>query len=173
MRIPATVEEDEDHADVVLVGGVEELIESRKISLRILIPRDVVQEDAHAVEADALRVSELAIDGRKIEGVGLPHLQLVDRGRRNEVAPDEPAGFLRPRVRLLGCPALRGAGGGDEKEKEENDAFEVKHAHHVLELKRTLQESSTGILPVPSKATGETPVLQQRSSCFEENFRQG
>ena len=62
-----------------------------------------MQEDAHRVEAERLRPTELAVDSTRIERRGLPHLELVDRRAGNEVAADQPSRGIGPRA----CPLLR------------------------------------------------------------------
>src|SRR5439155_15009774 len=87
-------------------------------AVRVLLPQQVVQEDAHRVETERLGPPELAVDARRIEGVGLPHFELVDRRRGNVVASDDPrllcvpvaACLLGPALRLRPCLPVRGEG---------------------------------------------------------------
>ena len=95
-RVPDTVEQDEHHADLVPVGRGEELLDPVEEALRIFLPRQVVQKDPDAGEAQALGPAELAVDRGQVERVGLPHLELVDRRARREVAADEPGMFTSP-----------------------------------------------------------------------------
>ena len=76
----------------------EKRVDALLKSLRILLPEKVVQEHAHRVHADSLGPSQLAIDGRRIEGVGLPHLQFVDRRGRQKIRTNGP--------RLAGVPLV-------------------------------------------------------------------
>jgi hypothetical protein len=61
---------------------------------RILLPEQVVQEDAHGVHAQTFRPAQLLVDLLWIESLRLPHFQLVDCIRRNVVAAHQP-GLLR------------------------------------------------------------------------------
>src|SRR6185312_12098161 len=77
--IPAIIEENEDGADVVTVGDVEIPADAQAEPCRILLPRQVMKEDAHAIEADGFGISQFPVDGCRVECLLLPHLQLVDR----------------------------------------------------------------------------------------------
>src|ERR1700719_853567 len=95
-RIPYRVEEHEHRSNVVSVGNREELVHATQEADRILLPEEIVQEDAHCVEADRLCPSELTVDGTWVDGRDLPHLQLVDGRTGNEVATDKPACGIGP-----------------------------------------------------------------------------
>ncbi len=90
---------------------------SRKWSMRlrkpcgILLPEAVVEEDADAGEAQILGPAELPIDGFEVEGVRLPHLELVDGGAWDVVAAAQPAPLLMPGAGLFGGPLISGEGG--------------------------------------------------------------
>jgi len=107
VRIPAGIEEHQHGPDAVFLRDDEELFETLLETLRILLPEFVVQEHAHGVHADCLRPAELLVDLRRVEGVGLPHLELVDGVGRNVVAAHEPALVCVPAVGLLHRPLLR------------------------------------------------------------------
>ena len=65
-----------------------------------------MQEDADGVEAELVRgPAEFAVDRGRVEGVGLPHFQLVDGGAGDKVAADQPGLLGVPKVGLLGGPA--------------------------------------------------------------------
>ena len=57
---------------------------------------------------DGLGPAQFAVDGRRIEGVGLPHLQLIDRRRRQKIRAHGPRLLGVPRVGLRLGPALFG-----------------------------------------------------------------
>ena len=105
----------------------EELIDARAVTCRILLPQQVVQEHAHRRHPEALGQPELLLDGGRVERVCLPHLELVDGGRRDVVAADEPGLFrvpgvgcvLRPAGRLTG---LRDRGDAAEQQTERGSA---------------------------------------------------
>ena len=117
-RVPDTVEQHEHHADLVPVGRGQELLDPLEESLRVLLPEQVMQEDPDAVEAQALGPAELAVDRGQVEGVGLPHLELVDRRARarscSRRARDVPRPGLGPRDRpgawLRGGRGIQGWG---------------------------------------------------------------
>src|SRR6266550_6467948 len=66
-RIPNRVEEHEHRSNVVSVGDREELVHATQEANRVLLPEEIVQEDAHRVEAERLRPSELTVDGTWIK----------------------------------------------------------------------------------------------------------
>ena len=65
------------------------------------MPRQIVQENAHGVEAQRFGPAEFQIDALGIEGFRLPHLQFVDGGGGDVVAADQKGLVLVPRVRFL------------------------------------------------------------------------
>src|SRR5712671_292609 len=103
-RIPYRVEENEHRSNVVSVCDREELVHATQKADRVLLPEEIVKEDAHGVEAERLRPSELTVDGTWVECRRLPHLELVDCRTGNEVAANEPARGIRPRVRPFHRP---------------------------------------------------------------------
>jgi hypothetical protein len=71
----------------------------------ILLPEQVVEENAHCVHADAFRPAELQVDALGVEGRRLPHLQFVDGRRGDVVRADEPGLLPIPVVGPLFGPA--------------------------------------------------------------------
>src|SRR5437763_10811483 len=108
--IPAAIKQDEDDSNVMFIGNGEELIDPLDKSLRVLGPREVVQENPGAVESKALRPSKLPIDGSRVKRVSLPHLQFVNRGARDEVAADQLRLLPVPFIGMLNGPLLAGGG---------------------------------------------------------------
>jgi hypothetical protein len=108
MRIPHAVEQDEHHADTVAIGDLEELLDAPDERCRILLPEKIVQKDAHAVEAEAGCPSQLPVDRGRVERIGLPHLELVDGGARDEVGADQPTLLFLPRGGAFGRPPSLG-----------------------------------------------------------------
>jgi len=100
-RIPYRVEEHEHRSNVMSVGDREELVHSTQKADRVLLPEEIVKEDAHGVEAERLCPTELTVDGTWVERRRLPHLELVDCRTGNEVAANEPACGIGPRPRPL------------------------------------------------------------------------
>src|SRR5579883_2043432 len=90
---------------MVLLRESQELVDSLGEALRVLLPNQVVQEYAHRVHADAFRPPKLLVDTIRVEAFGLPHLDLIDGGRGDEIRSHEP-GLLRvPSISLLLRPA--------------------------------------------------------------------
>ena len=48
-------------------------------SRRIVFPEQVMKEHPDRVKSEFFRPAQLAVDGSRIEGFGLPHLELVHR----------------------------------------------------------------------------------------------
>src|SRR5207302_8385748 len=67
-------------------------------------------ENPHRVHPDRLRPAELAVDALGIEGIGLPHLELVDRVGGDVVRADQPGLPPIPVPRGLLRPACAGRG---------------------------------------------------------------
>ncbi len=109
--VPARVEEHEHGADVVAVGDRQVVLDALQVRAVIGVPRDVVQEHAHDVEAQALGPAQLLVDGPGVPGLGLPHLQLADRGARHVVGAGHERLLRVPGVGHLGGPLLAGLGG--------------------------------------------------------------
>ena len=100
----------------------EEVIDALVESLRILLPYQVMQEDAHGVHADALGPSQLAVDGDGVIALGLPHFKLIDGGRGQEVCAHGPGLLGIPGIGLGFAPA--GRCGGARLGKKTRDACE-------------------------------------------------
>ena len=118
-RGPRRCQEDEHDADVVPVRDSTGTGPCRCRSRPVLLPEQVVQEDADAVEAQPLGPAQLAVDRRQVEGVGLPHLELVDRRARDEIAADEPGLLGVPLVGLLRRPCGRVRGKHGRRDSNE------------------------------------------------------
>ena len=95
----------------MLGGELQKGVDALLITLGILLPDQVVEEDAHGVHADVLSPAELAIDLRRVEAIALPHFNLIDCVLGDVVAADEPGLGAVPLVDHLFVPSLRG---GDE-----------------------------------------------------------
>jgi hypothetical protein len=83
---------------------VEESIDACGEPVWIRVPEQIVQVDPDDVQSELRTPGELAFDRRQVECVGLPHLQLVDRGTGDEVAADQPGLLLPPARGLLNAP---------------------------------------------------------------------
>ena len=103
--VPAVVEQHGHRADAAARGRGEEALEAPEEAGGVDGPGEVVEEHAHRVHAEPGGPRELPLDGREVERLRLPHLELVDRGARREVAPDDPGLPACPRRRSLGRPA--------------------------------------------------------------------
>src|ERR1700730_17195686 len=108
--IPAGIKQYKDGLDAMTRGYLEEGIHAACESLGVLLPEQIVQKHPHGVHAELLRPSQLQVDPLRIEGVRLPHLQLIDGVRRNVIASQRPGLFGIPFV-CLGCrPSLQVGG---------------------------------------------------------------
>src|SRR5215468_5700035 len=104
--IPDGIEQHKQSADVVARGDLEECVDALAEAGGVLLPQQIVQEDAHRVHADGFRPTELEVDPLRIESVRLPHLELIDRGRGNVVGTEDPGLSRIPVTGLLLAPAL-------------------------------------------------------------------
>jgi hypothetical protein len=147
--IPAAVEQHEHDADLVPVGDAQELVHAALQPFGILLPQHVVEIDAHRVHADRFGPAQLLVDGGGIEAVGLPHLELVDRGARIVIGADQPGLAFVPGVRLGLGPGVAGlsAGGGDECERARGDK-EAAADHLGLSLRRFQRFFGAAVPPV-------------------------
>ena len=123
-RSPTAVEQDEHGRDAVLVGNAEKPVDAFQETFTVLLPEHVVEVNADGVHADAGRPAELPVDRFRVKGVGLPHLELVDRGGWREVASHQPRLLVIPGVGLLlRPPAGQGdirAGGSKTRESDQD-----------------------------------------------------
>jgi hypothetical protein len=90
IRIPTGIEENEEDADVVLRSDGEKRVDTLLKAGGVLLPKQIVEENTHGVEAERLGPAEFEFDAFWIEGVRLPHFELVDGSGGNVVAADEP-----------------------------------------------------------------------------------
>ena len=89
---------------MVPVRDGQELIKPAREVTLVLLPEKIVQKHPHRFHPKRLGQPEFLIDFLGIESFRLPHLQLVDCVRGNEVAADQPWLHLVPGIRLLGRP---------------------------------------------------------------------
>ncbi len=129
IRIPTGIEQDEKRLDVVFVCNLKENLNTLLETLRVLLPRKVVEKHSHSVEADGFGPAQFHIDSLCVERIGLPHFQFVDGGGWDVVASNEPG---LPGVPIRGglfCPAMRrwrlchGARGKSEGHQEAGSNF--------------------------------------------------
>src|SRR5262249_53186384 len=88
--IPHAIKEHNHRPDFVLGRNLQELVDIFEEYLAVVAPRQVVQKHANRVKAQRLGPTQLAIDRRRIECFGLPHLELIDRRARQEIAANKP-----------------------------------------------------------------------------------
>ena len=119
--IPDAVQWHEHHANAVLVGDREELIDAAQKCFVILFPKQVVQVDTNTIEADVRGPAEFAVDCFRIERIGLPQLKLIDSRAGREVAADQPRLLRIPGVDLLDGPSLASGGVAANKERKDGD----------------------------------------------------
>ena len=103
--IPAVVEKNQGGQDMVLLGYVQEPVDALLETFRILLPGQVVQEDAHSIHPGIDCPAQLALDCLDIEGVRLPHFELVDGGGGDESAAHQPGQLLIPGVDFFDRPS--------------------------------------------------------------------
>ncbi len=105
-RVPDPVEEHRNHADPVPVGDGQHTIDTIEERVPVGFEEQVVQVDADDVHAEIGRPSQLPVDGLRVEGLVLPHLELIARRRGREVAAHKPAQVGLPARRALVRPSL-------------------------------------------------------------------
>src|SRR5690349_19986939 len=118
--IPNRVEENEDRLDLELRRNREKVILATLTTLRLMLPQQIVQKDAHRIHAETFSPTESEIDPLWIERVGLPHLELIGRGSRVVVTTDDPRLLRIPVARLLLRPSLL-RHEGDRKNNDRDD----------------------------------------------------
>ncbi len=112
----------------------KELVDPLQEPFRIFLIRDVVQVHANHVESEPFGVPEFAIDRVGVEGVGLPHLQLVDGRAGDEIASDRPGTIHIPRIDPLDTPPVVHIGG---RGSGYDCHCDYTHREHVSGLLRT------------------------------------
>ena len=117
--IPAGIEQNEQRLDVMFGRDLEEAIDAALEAGRVLLPEQVMQEDAHGVHSNGLGPAEFLVDAGGIEGIGLPHLEFVDCGGGEVVGADEPGLAGVPAFGLCFGPALGLCGGGQRQRERE------------------------------------------------------
>src|SRR5215831_14874328 len=125
LRIPARIEKNKQGTDVVLRRDREELVETLLKSIGVLLPEQIVQEDAHRVHAQVLGPAQFFVDLLRIEGAGLPHLQFIDGVGGNEIAANQPRLLLVPLSSFLFTPTgtLRQRRQREQKEQSQQQCF--------------------------------------------------
>jgi hypothetical protein len=104
VRVPAVVEEYEHYPHVVGPRQGEHSTHAVLETVRIRLVREIVKKDSGEGEPGLLHQPKFAVDRDRIEGFRLPHLELVDRSARDEIASGRPPLFLCPIVRLVQAP---------------------------------------------------------------------
>ena len=108
------------------VADCEEGVDALAEAGGVLLPEEIVEEDAHGVHADGFGPAEFGIDALWIEGVRLPHLELVDGVGGDVVAADEPGLLGVPGIGLVFSPAFGRTGSGGEREEYEKWNSELR-----------------------------------------------
>ena len=104
----AVVQQDRHDRDAVFGRDVQEPGEPFPQPLGIRFPHDVVQKHPHRVEAQAAGPAQFAVDGRRIERLAAPHLDVVHRRAGQEIAAHQPRLGPVPRRRLAPWARRRG-----------------------------------------------------------------
>src|SRR5467141_1083067 len=131
IRVPAGIEQNKKRFDVVFRRDLEKGIDTLAKSFRVLLPRKIMEKNAHGVEADGLCPAKLEVDALGIEGICLPHLEFIDCSRGNVVAPHEPRLLCVPIVGGLLRPA-RGLRRGSQLSREEITKHDQKANKNFL-----------------------------------------
>ena len=141
--VPARVEQDKDRTDMMARRDGQERIDPLCKSLRVLLPKQVVKEDAHGVHADAFGPPEFAVNCGRIKRVGLPHLQFVDGGGRQKVRAHRPRLPCIPRIGLRLAPALARSGNllAVESRGQRNKQHNSGNAAEELQLRQAHRDS--------------------------------
>lgn len=90
LRIPAGVEQNKQRFDVMPRRNLQELIDAFLEALRILLPQQIMKEDAHRVHPRVLGPPKFLVNLGGIECLCLPHLEFVDGIGRNVIAANDP-----------------------------------------------------------------------------------
>ena len=102
--VPARIKQHKERFDVVTRGNFQKLSDSLFEALRIFLPYQVVQKDAHRVHSHVFRPTEFLVDLSGIETLRLPHLQLVDRIGRDVITPHKPWLLVVPGFCFVDAP---------------------------------------------------------------------
>ena len=94
------IKEDEENLDVMLVGNAQQGVDAFDEALGVLLPKHVVQKDAHDIHAQGLRPPQFQVNFLRIKSVLLPHFQFIDGIGGDVVTADEPG--------LFGVPVIGG-----------------------------------------------------------------
>src|SRR2546429_5682980 len=77
----------------------QKLVDALLETISVLLPEQVMQEDAHRVHAEGFGPAKFLVDLFRIKSRLLPHFQLIDRRARNVIAPNKPRLLCVPFVR--------------------------------------------------------------------------
>src|ERR1700682_3001338 len=134
--VPAGIEENQEWFDAMLCRNTEKCIDTMTETCWVLLPRQIVEEYAHGVEAKRFGPPTFGIYALGIKCVRLPHLQLVDCVCSNIVAADKPRLPAVPIIGTFFSPALglrlrrchRGKAENNEKKSKHFSNSAVRHA---------------------------------------------
>ena len=101
VRVPHAVEQHEHHADACACRRRPGTGPSARGSPGLSCSQSRwCRKTRMLLKPRLLGPAQLAVDGGGVEGVGLPHFELVDGVGRRVIAADEPRRLLSPRLRL-------------------------------------------------------------------------
>ncbi len=104
IRIPAIIEENKQRPNLVLRSNLQKRRHPLLKSFRVSLISQIMEINPNRVHPNPFRPSQLPINRPRIPTLRLPHLQLVDRSRRQKVSPDNPRLLRLPLVSLFSCP---------------------------------------------------------------------
>lgn len=84
-----------------MVGNGKVTVDAVLETIGVVFPYKMVKENTHAIETKIFCPAEFTVDCRRIEGLFLPHFQLVDSRAWNEITTPQPALFCSPCLRFL------------------------------------------------------------------------
>src|SRR3954467_785375 len=91
-------------------SDAEKSIQALHETFGVLLPKLILQENAHGVHADRLTQPQFSVIDGRIEGGGLEHLKLVDSVRGNVVCADKPRLASVPGIGRVFSPAAATSG---------------------------------------------------------------
>src|SRR5574344_1719820 len=103
-RTPTVVEEHENRGNAVFLSDTQICLHPCLKALGVLLPSSMMKKDTHTIQAQILSPAKFAVDNLRRKRVGLPHFELIDSIRRNEIATSQPTMLLRPAISPFDAP---------------------------------------------------------------------
>jgi hypothetical protein len=100
-RIPARIKENKHGTNAMPGRDRQELVDPLLEAGRIVLPEQVMEKHTHGIHTHGFSPGGLGVNLSGIEGRLLPHLQLIEGGLGNVIAPDQPRLSRVPGIRFL------------------------------------------------------------------------